>query len=84
METYFLQTRILSDWTDLGLMTFHFHSITLRASGTFQYIADRVCYLFNLLQFAQHRAAFDRKLHEGIQAKKMTSQISKIAFCLPK
>jgi len=51
--------RILSNSTDLGLMAFCFHGFTSRGSDVLQHIPDRVCYLFNLLQFAQHRVAFD-------------------------
>lgn len=70
----------LSNWTDLGLMTFHFHGFSSRVSGVLHYILDGVRYLFNFMQFAQHRVAFDWKLHEGIQAKNLSSWISKIAF----
>lgn len=76
----FSSNESLSNWTDLALMTFHFHGFTSRVSGVLHYIPDGVCYLFNFLQFAQHRVAFDWKLHEGIQAKDLSSWISKIAF----
>lgn len=76
----FSSNESLSNWTDLGLMTFHFHGFTSRVSGILHYIPDGVCYLFNFLQFAQHKVAFDQKLHEGIQAKNLLSWIPKIAL----
>lgn len=80
----FSSNESLSNWTDLGLVTIHFHGFTSRVSGVLHYIPDGVCYLFNFLEFKQHRVAFEWKLHEVIQAKNLSSWISKMAFFSPK
>lgn len=73
MEISFLQMRISCKLTDLGVMTFHFHGFSSRVSCVLEYTPDGVCCLFNLLQFAQNRVAYDWELHEGTQAKTLSN-----------